>query len=384
MWGLFQEESNKPFVKKNSHWFHAVSFGEAKIALEFLKEGVSQGQDIRNVCFTTTIEDAMVWFKRESKKLDIEGNINCYFLPLDFFPVIYLFVKRVRPTKLFLCETDIWPILLFICKQSKVPVYLINGRISNSLSKNLLTFQKSSIKILQAIDQCFVQYPSDKNKLQGLIKLDKIHIYGNAKFDLLKPCSLPTKYSSLKLNERQTCILGSFHIDEYKHFLKSFKQFTSKILFVIAPRNLSTIEKATQILEKNGLSYDLSSQLKSLHSTKDIIVLDEMGVLSHLYNYCNISFIGGSFNKVGGHNFLEPILYKKPVFVGPFFRNYEHDIQEFVKLNYIWQVNNEEEIVRHFSDYMHSPKPYIESSLKANQHLRNYQGVLDKTWKTII
>ncbi|MCO4782576.1 MAG: hypothetical protein KC646_09635 [Candidatus Cloacimonetes bacterium] len=383
MLGFLQEESNSGFPNSQSLWLHAVSFGETKIALEFLKEGIQNQSVPTNICFTTTIEDAMIWFQQESKTLSPHVSIYCYFLPLDCLPVMFYFIHKIKAKSLFLSETDFWPSILWLCKQKKIPVYLINGRISKTLSNNLLRFQKSSIKMLQAIDLCFVQYPNDKSKLEGLIKQDNIHVYGNAKFDLLHPQALNEKYSALKLNDRQACVLGSFHPDECKLFLTVFKQFSSQLLFVIAPRNLNSITALKLMLDKNKLSYDLSSQIPSLESKKDIIILDEMGVLSSLYQYCNISVIGGSFNQVGGHNFLEPILYKKPVFVGPFFRNFEHDIQEFLKLNYIWQVSNEKEISRHFTDYLNNPKPYIESSLKANQHLKSHQGVLQKTWNKI-
>ena len=62
--GFFQEEENKGFPKDKCLWIHAVSFGEAKIALEFLKEGLQNNRLPKEICFTTTIEDAMVWFQR--------------------------------------------------------------------------------------------------------------------------------------------------------------------------------------------------------------------------------------------------------------------------------------------------------------------------------
>ncbi|MCJ8346843.1 hypothetical protein MJH12_14975, partial [bacterium] len=310
-------------------------------------------------------------------------QIYSYFLPLDFYPIMLRFAKKTKANSLYLCETDFWPSLLHICKRLQINCYLINGRISDSLSSNLMLFQKSAIQNLLALNQVFVQYPSDKEKLSGLIKQDRIHVFGNAKFDLLKTATIDEKYKTLKKNSRQVCMLGSFHPDEYHHFIKSFQKFQDRLLFVIAPRNLHTISKLIAILQSNNLSFVLSSNSKDLATHKSIVILDEMGVLSHLYQYCHLAFVGGSFNQVGGHNFLEPILYKKPVFVGPNVRNYQHDILEFLKNEYIWQVQNSSEIQSLIASYLNQPKPFIESSLKANQHLKNYQGVLKKTWENI-
>ncbi|PCJ19079.1 MAG: hypothetical protein COB02_08495 [Candidatus Cloacimonadota bacterium] len=383
MFGLFEEENKQAFPDKNTLWIHAVSFGEAKIALEFLKQGIQSNQVPKSICFTTTIEDAMIWFQQESKTLLSTHKIYYYFLPLDFYPIISSFIKKIKAKSLYICETDFWPATLRVCKSSQIPCYLVNGRISKSLSSNFRKIQKSSIETLLAIEMAFVQYPSDKDKLAGLIKLDKIFVHGNAKFDLLKRGVLNGKYQSLKSNSRQVCILGSFHPDEYQYFTDSFKKFHEKILFVIVPRNLNTIPKLITILKKNKLSFSLSSKIEQLKINENILIIDEMGVLSHLYQYSQISVVGGTFNQIGGHNFLEPILYKKPVLIGPFIRNYHHDAQEFLKLQFIWQVKSSSEIQKFFSQYLNKPKPFIEKSLQANQHLQKYQGVLKKTWETI-
>jgi len=200
----------------------------------------------------------------------------------------------------------------------------------------------------------------DKKKLLCLNKNLKIENYGNFKIlSTLKMLNL-LEYDSIsiqKSNEFKTILFSSFHPEEFSIAIEIIKLFqcNKNIKFILAPRHLDKLNIliAKLIENKEYIRNDLNELLiidfliKKALSSNNIIIINKYGILSKIYSYSNLSIIGGSFNKKGGQNFIEALLQKSPVIIGPSYENFADLIEEFEGpwLHIIENFNNENELL---------------------------------------
>jgi 3-deoxy-D-manno-octulosonic-acid transferase len=380
-YGLFREELSGNFLDEECDWFHAVSYGEARLLLAFIEMGCKEGLITRPILFTSTIENALVYFTENCKRICPNQEVQACFLPLDFLPILVLFLNRLRPRRFFLGETDFWPALHFALRQRKIPSYLINGRISSGLSQGCAMAPVAAQSLFSGFKLLCLQTKRDKNFIAPY-STQNLMVLGNAKFDLLPEVDLSPLDSDLPSSMRQLIVFGSFHPDEFYIPLALRAEFSSDFLFVIAPRNLETLAELKHRIVKAGYSQCLLSEPEG-YPEVDFVLVDSMGKLAQLYKIAHLAVIGGSFNLVGGHNFLEPLVYRRPTIVGPGMRNYHQDLREFLTLSLVWQVADLEALLDLIKDYEGNPKPYIESSLKAFHYLESKRGVLRRTWDLV-
>ena len=136
------------------------------------------------------------------------------------------------------------------------------------------------------------------------------------KFDIAKP----EVNISFNNGNYRVLLAGSTHAGEDEIVLNVFKKLKeqySDLRLILAPRHLTRVNEVKGLVEKFGFSYDLRSNNRSSLEGLDVLILDTLGELGKMYAFSDISFIGGSFNKTGGHNPLESIVFDKPVISGP-------------------------------------------------------------------
>lgn len=382
-YGLFREENQGRFPTSKSEWFHAVSLGETLIHIRFIKMGLDSGRIKGAIFFTTTIDVALHTFQQAFRNHYHEKQIFAAFLPLDFYPIMVLFLKRVKPVRFFLSETDFWPTLLWLLRKKEIPCYAINVRVSKSLHYWYDQFPSLSKPLFNGFNKIFTQSKTDTNRLHDFTQFNLMTL-GNAKFDLLEPKSLPESLQWLSKCSRQIICFGSFHRDEFSLIYEARKKLNnSAYLFLVAPRNLEHLPQLSKDIKANGWSLESIACEGAVADSCDFVIVDRMGLLASIYSISQLAVIGGSFNMVGGHNPLEPMLYRRPVIVGPRMRNYQDLVSECVENELIWQVSDGSELLDLLHQYHMNPKPFIEGSLKAFKYLKKNQGTLQQTWENI-
>ena len=151
----------------------------------------------------------------------------------------------------------------------------------------------------------------------------------NLKFDITKPVVNLT----LEKDSTPVFLAGSTHKGEDEIVLYTYrklKEIHRNLKLIIAPRHLTRVEEVRALVESFGFKYSLRSSGKNSMLDIDVLILDTLGELGQMYSFADIAFIGGSFNKTGGHNPLEAIVFNKPVLSGPSIHNFK-DIYEIIK-----------------------------------------------------
>ena len=311
-----------PEIKKGDKkliWVHAVSMGETKAIATLAKELKKQSDNII-LLFSTVTETGMA----EGRKSIPEADHHV-FLPFDFNWIINPIIKRVRPDKLILCETDFWFNFLRSSKNSGAHVSVVNGKISESSMLRFLRFPVFSKRLFPLVDCFCVQSKHYRDRFQKLgIPKEKITVTGNIKFDSdfpkLSDKELDTWKSKLGIRPGDhVLVAGSTHDPEEKMILDSCTEVWKtdpRLKVLIVPRHPERFDEVAQLLKKRGIEYSRYS-LESNHETP-VVLVDAMGVLRQCYQLSTLAIVAGSFTpKVGGHNILEPCWYGVPVLFGP-------------------------------------------------------------------
>lgn len=284
-------KDNVPF-KENGIWFHSCSMGETK-AIKSLIENYLENANI-SVITNTGFEEA--------KKI----SLNVRYLPFEIFLPFWVNKQKV----LVVMEAELWYLLFLFAKKKGAKTLLINARISDKSYKSYKRFSFFYKRIFQNIDKVFAQSEVDKYRLEEL-GASNVEVIGN-----IKLAQLPKVNIELEKPKQVVITAASTHENEEKLILDAYKKEQGKL--IIVPRHPERFEKVhLQILEfikDKNISYQRYSIKDDFDS--DIILVDKMGILNDIYAISDVVILGGAFEKIGGHNPIEPAFFNCKIISG--------------------------------------------------------------------
>mgnify|MGYP004517461105 FL=1 len=296
--------------------FHGVSVGEV-IALENLIKKTKETFPNYKIVVTTGTKTGQ---EIAHKKYDNIADFITYF-PFDITFCVEKFLNKINPSVVLIAETELWPTFAAYCHNKNIPLFVINGRISDTTFKSYRFLKGFFKELFKNYTEILTQSEEDKNKfIQIGAPESKTQVMKNLKFDVKR---ISTDIEIGKGSNR-IIIAGSTHKGEDEIVLTAFtklKKDFPDIKLLIAPRHLTRLNEVKSLTEKTGLKFGQRSNNDTFENN-EIIILDTMGELSKMYQICDFAFIGGSFNKTGGHNPLEAIVYDKPAISGPSIHNF--------------------------------------------------------------
>lgn len=350
---------------------HGVSVGEI-IALENLTKKTKETfPDYKIVITTGTKTGQDIAHKKYAEIADF-----ITYFPFDIPFAVNSFLNKVRPSVVLIAETELWPNFAYYCKKKNIPLFVINGRISDSTFnayKRLKFFFKH---ILSNYTGLFTQSIEDRDKLIAIgANPQTTEFMGNLKFDIKK---LDVSIAIGK-GENKLIIAGSTHKGEDEIVLEAFKNVKQKVRnpkLLLASRHLERIPDIVELVKSTGLSYGFRSKGDTF-AEKDIILLDTMGELGKMYAICDFAFIGGSFNKTGGHNPLEAAVYNKPVITGPCIHNFKDIYGILTHTNAGKLVKTPQELESHMLKLLTDKEFYKSAQNDCFKVFESQKGALD-------
>lgn len=340
----------KPLNKK-SIVFYGVSVGEI-MALQNLIIKAKETFTNYNIVVTTGTKTGQETAK---KKLGEIADYITYF-PFDFPFCINNFIKKVNPAVIIVAETELWPNIAYVAKKKNIPLYIVNGRMSDRTYGSYKKLSFFFAPILKKYTKILTQSESDNNKLISIgSNPDTTIVMGNLKFDIE---AINSDINIDKNENNKIIIAGSTHVGEDEIILSAFQKVRNEnIKLLIAPRHPERNDAVFNLCEKTGLNIGKRS-LGDNFVNNDIILLDTMGELGKMYSICDFAFIGGSFNKTGGHNPLEACIYNKPVISGPSIHNFKDIYAIITRCEAGKIVQNEEELVSQMNKLLNIDEYY--------------------------
>jgi 3-deoxy-D-manno-octulosonic-acid transferase len=326
---------------------------------------------------------------REVAKRSIPQAAGVVYFPLDLPMTVHGALAAVRPRLVLLTETEIWPNFLRACAASKIPVVMINGRISCRSFRRYRVVHRFFGRVLQDIDLFCMQSSADAERILALgAPPDRIRVVGNLKFDVAPrsdACSLAEQWrQTLQIGPGQPVVVaGSTHAGEEEALLRAFirlRQEFPELLLILAPRHPDRLPGVEDLVAGNGLTAVRRSELAGAPSgVPQIVLLDTIGELAGLYAIGSVTFVGGSLIPKGGHNLLEPALYGRPVLFGPHMENFAEASGLFLERGAALQVKDAGDLAEQLAGLLRDPAKRDRMGRAAMEALAAHRGACERT-----
>ena len=327
--GIYDRRLRARLSKQRSTWLHAVSVGEVNIALKLANALRTHEPDLH--CALTTTTTTGFALARKNAPLWIE----VMYTPLDYWPIMRRAFSFIRPVRIVLVEAEIWPNLAAEAHARRIPLALVNARLSARSERRYRQFRFFIAPTFRLLDLVCVPEKEDAKRWAALgVSQDRIRLTGSIKYDpagLDQVAEIQETAHPVSLNhlEPESPVLfgGSTHRGEEEVlaniFLRLRQQFPSLRLF-IAPRHVERLREIRAQLDALGLRVALASEVHAGRESNDpdCRLLDTTGELQRWYGIATVVFIGKSLTAHGGQNPVEPILADKPVVFGPHMENF--------------------------------------------------------------
>ena len=334
-------------------WIHAASVGET-ISLIPLIKAYKTHYPTHNILLTTTTVTAASIIKQRLSGLCIHQ-----YVPFDVGPWVKRFLKDWKPQLAVLVESELWPNMITQVHKMKIPLVLLNARLSDRSYHRWLKFRCLAKQLLSRFSLCLAQSPRIAERLIHLGACN-VEVMANLKFaadPLPVSADILQKLSHL-CEGRAIWVAASTHASEEEiviqthHDLK--KQFPN-LLTILIPRHPSRSNKVEKLCEDSGLSVQSHSTINA-NSTADfdVYLVDTIGELGLFFSLSSIVFIGGSFVSVEGHNPIEPALFKCAVLWGPRMSNFK-DVCAHLSDD-CYTIQTQKELAEGVQDLLLNPK----------------------------
>jgi 3-deoxy-D-manno-octulosonic-acid transferase len=370
-------------------WIHASSVGEVMVAVPIIKKLRDEDPDIQVVL--SVITDTGYAIAR-----DKIPNLNIVFqAPLDFHWIVKKVLRKIRPECLVIIETELWPHLIRSTNQQKIPIILLNGRISD---RSFPRYRKTAFffePVLNCMHSISAQSRTDAERF---IKLGAqpaiVSVSGNVKYDLLPDPIDPNRRKILSESlgwseEARWIVAGSTHEGEEKalcDLLNRLKKDHDGIKLILVPRHVERVPDIQTMIDGFNLNLCQYSMIdiKRTGTEPDGLLVDTMGELMAFYSMADLVFVGGSLIDIGGHNVLEPAAVGKPVVFGPYTQNFRDAVNQLLGKQAAIQVPDTASLYRVFDELLKQPDRSAAMGIKAREVMTENTGAVDRSVKRIL
>ncbi|GGC76803.1 3-deoxy-D-manno-octulosonic acid transferase [Flavobacterium lutivivi] len=386
---VFQILGQKIQPSDKTIWFHAASLGEYEQGLPVMEKIKEKFPNYKIV---------LTFFSPsgyEVRKNNTIADVTVY-LPLDTKFNAQRFLKLVHPEMVFFIKYEYWPNYLNELKKANVKTYLISGifRENQAFFKWYGGFYRNALKTFEFF---FVQNESSKKLIQS-IGFNNVKVSGDTRFDrvvaiLERDNSLDfienfTKSSSpeisgaLGVTKCTTIVIGSSWPKDEELLTQFINQSADDVKFIIAPHNIKQEQISnlkSQITRKSVLFSEKEG--KNLGDYQ-VFIIDTIGILTKIYSYADIAYVGGGFGNPGVHNILEPATFGVPIVIGP---NYSHfaEATSLVKLEGCVSINNPKDLHEVFTELIYKEDVRHEKGHICETFVQMNKGATDVILKHI-
>ncbi len=336
--GYYTQKSGAPLI-----WLHAVSVGETRAA-EPLVRALRARYPQHRILLTHMTPTG----REAGEQLFGENVVRCY-LPYDYPGAVRRFLDHFRPRIGIVMETEIWPNLIHACGASRIPLYLVNARLSE---KSYLRYRRCPGLVRESLGglaAVAAQGGDDARRLSALGALN-VTVTGNLKFDIEPPrdqLELGAAWRASHVPDRPVLLAASTREGEEELLFSMLPDATVPgLLTVIVPRHPQRFEEVARLMEARGIRFQRRSGNAPIAPETQVVLGDSMGELFAYYAACDVAFVGGSLLPFGCHNLIEACAAGKPVLVGPSTYNFAEAAELAVQAGAARQAPDAKTLIR--------------------------------------
>ena len=366
-------------------WLHAVSVGEVHLLKTLVDHLLTRHADAKLFISTTT----ETGFDRATDLFGEQHSV--FFFPFDFSWSIRNVIKRINPDVLVLAELELWPNLIHLSAESKLPVVVANGRLSENSHRNYRRFRFltrpmfSKLHHVGAQDEVyanrFIDLGCDESTVTvtGNLKYDSIETdRGNPKTDKCRNIAADFGFQ----NADRILVAGSTQVEDEAAAISAWQKTRATfpgLKLIIVPRHPDRVAEIESLLSGHGLIANRRSKPGPPSAETDILIVDVIGELSHWWAMADVAFVGGSMGSRGGQNMIEPAAFGVPVCFGPNTRNFKSTVDGLLNANASVVVNDSVELNEFMVQMLSNCEQSHAIGKRAQEFVLKHQGATERT-----
>ncbi|MCB2148532.1 MAG: 3-deoxy-D-manno-octulosonic acid transferase [Deltaproteobacteria bacterium] len=330
-------------------WIHALSVGEV-LSAEPLVEALAQKHGAHSLIFTASTQTG---FEMATRLIAPNGCAVRHF-PYDTLFSVNRALNVINPGQVVVVETDIWPNFLYRLKKRRIPVHLVNARLSERSFRGYKRIGFLMAPLLSVFGRICVQTESDRQRFRALGVPDEQAVtVGNIKFDQA-PVSMSTGErnqfaETFNLSgDTPLWVAGSTHEGEEDVLADAYRKVCATGIhpvLIVAPRDPARAAAVCSIFNRSGCDAMTLHQIeRQPAASRSVVVIDRIGILRQWYALADVAFVGGSLVKAGGHNPLEPASAAKPILFGPYTEDFHWICQTLENAGGAFRVHNADQL----------------------------------------
>jgi len=350
-------------IRPGAIWIHAVSVGETRAAQPLIEAYLQEGESILLTCMTpngrrtgaTIFADAIT-----------QGRLQQVYLPYDLCWSVERFLKAAKPEMGLFMETEAWPTIVFRAAEIKLPVFLINARLSERSARRVARFGAAGRSLFQAFAGILAQTELDAERYRAL-GVTQCEVVGNLKFDVMLNPALVERglawHAHLEKNNRRMVCAASTREGEEAIILEAWQALlqmhaeasasSAPPLLCIVPRHPERFAEVAELMRTSGLTVLQRSEMDldtlDLHNRIDqktaVVLGDSMGEMPLYYCASDLVVMGGSLMPLGGQNLIEACAAGCPVILGEHTFNFQQASQDAVDCGAAMRVGGHGSVV---------------------------------------
>jgi 3-deoxy-D-manno-octulosonic-acid transferase len=370
------EEKIKPTDK--TIWFHSASLGEYEQGLPVI-EKIKERYPSHKIIVTFFSPSGY-----EVRKNNNVADVTIY-LPLDTKSNAKKFLKLAHPELAFFIKYEFWLNYLKELETNKIPTYLISGifRDNQMFFKWYGGFYR---KALRAFTYFFVQNQKSKEKIEA-IGFPNVIVSGDTRFDrvaaILERDNTVDFIEKFK-NDTPTIVIGSSWPKDEALLAEYINQASENVKFIIAPHNIKQdqISNLKSQITKSTVLFSEKDNIENL-SNYDVFIIDTVGLLTKIYSYGTIAYVGGGFGNPGIHNILEPATFGIPIVIGPNYSNFAEAVR-LVTIGGCIVISNGRELKQTFDRLLLDLDYQKEKSQICRSYIQDNKGATQSIMKIVL
>ena len=368
-------------------WLHAVSVGEANLAVQLVKSMQPHLKDWTVVVSTITTT-GMGELERK-----LPTNVHRVYYPIDWLPFVKSTFRALNPAAIVLVEAEIWPNLFWQAKSTNVPVHLINARLSENSFNGYRRYAFLFKPLFRSLHAAGVHNETDAERLAELgCDRKAIIVTGNMKFDGTVTTDADTIDARALLreigvsDEAPVLVAGSTFEGEEELLCKLLPQWRKEhpdLFLVLVPRHFERASAVLENLKPLNLRIRRRTAMNAGAEKPDVLLVDTTGELKAFYEVATLVFVGKSLTAQGGQNPIEPAALGRPMVFGPFMQNFKPVVQSLLEAKAAIQVKDETELARQVSVLLGNPEQLAALGTAARAVVEGNKGATQRTSELI-
>jgi 3-deoxy-D-manno-octulosonic-acid transferase len=357
-------------------WVHGASVGEMLAAVSLIER--LRAQDFAVLVTSGTVTSAALAEQR------LPNGVLHQFVPLDAPRFVRRFLDHWRPGLALFIESDLWPNLICSCAKRKIPMIVVNGRLSERSFKRWQRVPSVIAALLNRFDLCLAQSASDAERYTRL-GAPRVNATGNLKLDLPAPPADETALRRLKdiIGKRPVMVAASTHAGEEAAVIAAHRRLRAKfsaLLTIIVPRHPARGESIAASAKATGVAVAQRSRRAQPMPDIGVYIADTLGELGLMYRLAPIVFMGGSLASHGGQNPIEAVRLGAAIIHGPHVWNFAEIYAALDAAHGAQSVADEEALVAGLEAWFADPAARQTAADAAATTIKRLGGALDRTW----